>query len=228
MAQDLMVLRQQDLVSNPTTRLPICLCLDTSRSMKGNPILELKKGIDFFFQAIKDDEIAKYSIEISIIVFGNKVEKILDFKNMDAQEMPKLIAKGGTLMGEGISLALDILEQRKKEYSNKGIDYYQPWIVLMTDGRSGDNLNDSIRKVTNLANKAKLTLFPIAIGSKADTKSLKELSTLKNNMILKVKNPKYFQDLFMWLSQSVISVSQSTPGDKTGLPSTPQSIEIEL
>lgn len=48
MAQDLMVLRQQDLVSNPCTRLPVCLCLDVSGSMSGNPIQELSQGVKYF------------------------------------------------------------------------------------------------------------------------------------------------------------------------------------
>ena len=33
MTTDLMRLRIEDLVSNPTTRLPVCLCLDISGSM---------------------------------------------------------------------------------------------------------------------------------------------------------------------------------------------------
>ena len=39
MERNLMILRQEDLLTNPTTRLPICLCLDVSGSMDGAPIL---------------------------------------------------------------------------------------------------------------------------------------------------------------------------------------------
>jgi len=134
MAQDLMILRQQDLVSNPTTRLPVCLCLDVSYSMSGNPIRELQKGVEYFFKAIKDDEIARYSVELSIVVFQSDATVILNFANIDRQRIPSLSANGSTSMGKGVNLALDILEERKKEYSDKGVDYYQPWMVLMTDG----------------------------------------------------------------------------------------------
>ena len=38
MTKELMILRQEDLITNPTTRLPVCLCLDVSGSMSGKQI----------------------------------------------------------------------------------------------------------------------------------------------------------------------------------------------
>ena len=228
MAQDLMVLRQQDLVSNPTTRLPVCLCLDVSYSMSGSPIRELYKGVKYFFEAIKSDEIARYSVELAIVVFQSDATTILDFANIDRQRIPSLTANGSTSMGEGVNLALDILEQRKKEYSDKGVDYYQPWMVLMTDGYPTDDTSSAIRRVNKLGNNKKLTLFPVAIGNDADINILKQFSTMKNNMVLKVTSPEYFKEFFEWLSQSVTVASQSVPGDKPTLPSPSPVIEIEL
>jgi len=253
MAQDLMVLRQQDLVSNPTTRLPVCLCLDVSGSMNraegGTPtgrqeyidgemwniveggttaIQELQKGVEYFFEAIKSDEIARYSVELSIVVFQSDATTILDFANIDRQRVPSLTANGSTSMGEGVNLALDILEQRKKEYSNKGVDYYQPWMVLMTDGYPTDNTSSAISRVNQLGINKKLTLFPVAIGHDADMGILKQFSTMKNDMVLKVTSAEYFKEFFEWLSQSVTVASQSIPGDKPTLPTPPPVIEIEL
>ena len=37
-------------------------------------------------------------------------------------------------MGEGVDLALNLLEQRKAAYKATGVDYYQPILVLMSDG----------------------------------------------------------------------------------------------
>ena len=38
------LLRRKDLVENPTARVPVCLCLDVSGSMSGDPINELNCG----------------------------------------------------------------------------------------------------------------------------------------------------------------------------------------
>ena len=62
MSNDL--LRLEDLVNNPTARVPVCLCLDTSGSMQGDPIRELNGGVRFFYDAIRDDETALYAAEI--------------------------------------------------------------------------------------------------------------------------------------------------------------------
>lgn len=253
MTQDYMVLRQQDLVSNPTTRLPVCLCLDISGSMNrtesGTPtgekefidgqwwdiveggttaIEELTKGIGYFYEAIKSDEIAKYSVELAVVVFNDDAEIVLDFANIDRQEVPSLIASGETSMGKGVNLALDILEQRKKEYSSKGVDYFQPWMVLMTDGYPTDDTTASISRVKKLSKSKKLTLFSVSVGHGADIEILKQFSTIKNDMVLKVTSPKHFKEFFEWLSQSVTVASGSIPGDKPTLPPTPPEIEIEL
>lgn len=226
--KDIMILRQEDLVSNPTTRLPVCLCLDVSGSMMGEPIYELAKGVEYFFEAIKSDEIAKYSVELSIVTFGSEANIVLDFANVDRQQIPQLNVNGSTNMEAGVNLALDILESRKKEYSQKGVDYYQPWLVLMTDGFPDYMPSNSIFRVQQLAKNKRLTLFPVAIGDGADKSVLQKFSTMSKNMVFRVKSPEHFKEYFEWLSQSVLVASQSSPGDKPRLPNPSPVIEIEL
>jgi uncharacterized protein YegL len=228
MEQNLMVLRQEDLVTNPTTRLPVCLCLDVSGSMSGDPIIELQKGVEYFFDAIKSDEIARFSVELSIVTFGTRANLILDFANINRQSIPLLSIEGSTNMAAGVNLSLDILEERKKEYSSKGVDYYQPWLVLMTDGYPNCYPKTAMNRTQDLAKNKKLTLFSVAIGDDADIQVLKDFSTMKNDMVFRVKSPEHFKEYFEWLSQSVLVASQSVPGDKPKLPNPSPVIEIEL
>lgn len=156
---DDMLLRVEDLVNNPTPRVPICLCLDTSGSMSGEPIDELNEGVRTFYEAIREDEIAMYAAEICIVSFNSTAEKIVDFANIDRQETPILNAYGNTAMGEGVNLALDLLEQRKQEYKDKGVDYFQPWLVLMSDGApngSNEELQRAMQRASTMANEKNL------------------------------------------------------------------------
>ncbi len=228
MNNNLMVLRERDLIENPITRLPVCLCLDSSYSMSGSPINELNKGVQYFFDAIKTDEIARYSVELAVVSFNSEAETISNFSSVDRQTITLLKANGSTSMGKGVELALDLLEQRKSEFSNKGVDYYQPWLVLMSDGGPTDNISTAVRRVQKLSSKKKLTVFSVAIGDNADIDVLKQFSSMKNNLVLKVKSAEHFKEFFEWLSQSVSVVSQSVPGDKPSLPPRPPVIEIEL
>jgi uncharacterized protein YegL len=205
-----LVIRQQDLVENPTARVPVCLVLDASGSMSGEPIKELNEGVKLFFDSIMEDEIARYSAEICIVTFATQAKMQLDFASIERQVIPKIKANGTTPMGKAVEMALELLEQRKQEYSEVGVDYYQPWMVLMTDGKPTDNINKAVEKTVKLINKNKLTIFPIGIGKNADMDVLARFSPKRVPLRLKGLN---FREFFEWLSQSVSKVSQSTPGD---------------
>ena len=239
-----MILRIEDLVNNPTPRVPICLCLDTSGSMGAvegectptgetifkdgktwnivtggtSRISELQKGVELFYESIREDEIAVYSAEIAIVTFDSKAKCVMDFANIERQnEMPRLIAEGDTAMGEGVNLALDLLEKRKQEYSDKGVDYYQPWLVIMTDGvpnGSAAEMSRAVKRTVEMVNGKKLTVFPIAIGDEGDLSALAEFSPKRAP--LKLQGLK-FREFFEWLSQSVSRTSQSTPGETISL-----------
>lgn len=214
-----LLLRMEDLVNNPTARVPVCLCLDVSGSMNGSPISELNQGVQLFYDAIKEDEVAMYSAEVCIVTFGgNDAKCIEDFASLELQPTPPRLTAGGmTPMGEAVNMALDLLEQRKKEYKDKGVDYYQPWLVLMTDGEPNGNFRElerSIQRTVELVNSKKMTVFPIGIGAKADMSTLAKYSPARPP--LKLQGLK-FKEFFAWLSKSVSKTSQSTPGESVKL-----------
>ena len=211
---DSYVLRQEDLVENPTARVPICLVLDVSGSMDGEPIRELNDGVRLFFDAIRADDVAQYAAEICIVTFGDAVTKKLDFMSVDRQVVPTLYASGATPMGEGVTHALDLLEARKGDYKRAGVDYYQPWMVVMTDGAPTDDISAAAARIRSLVAEKKLTVFPIAIGEGANLDTLAKLSPTRPPLRLQGLN---FREFFTWLSRSVSRVSQSTPGESVEL-----------
>lgn len=208
------ILSQEDLVDNPTARVPICLVLDVSGSMSGDPIRELQAGVQMFYEAIRDDEIAQYAAEISIVTFGSQAHRTVDFMSIERQDVPALIAEGTTAMGQGVNLALDLLEVRKGDYQRAGVDYYQPWMVIMTDGEPTDDISRASERVRTLCETRKLSVFPIAIGAAANMDTLALLSPGRPPLRLKGLN---FKEFFLWLSRSVSRVSQSTPGETVPL-----------
>ncbi|WP_294439969.1 VWA domain-containing protein [uncultured Slackia sp.] len=214
---ELALVEMEDLFENPTPRVPVALCLDCSGSMMGEPIRELNEGVKTFYQAINDDEIARFSAEICIVTFG-PASLEADFATLDTRPQPPVLtASGNTPMGEAVQLALDSLEERKAAYRASGVDYYQPWLVLMTDGKPNGNnfvLQQQITRVADMVERKKLTVFPIGIGSDADMNVLAKFSPGRSPLRLQGLK---FSDFFSWLSKSVSRVSQSTPGDKVTL-----------
>ena len=213
-----LLVRLEDLVNNPTARVPVCLCLDTSGSMDGKPIQEFNEGVRLFYEAIREDETALYSAEISIVTFGGTATCVADFANLERNpDAPILKANGMTPMGEAVNLGLDLLERRKDEYKDRGVDYYQPWLVLMTDGEPNgdkDELQRAIERTVKMVDDKKLTIFPIGIGSSADMDVLAKFSPKRTPLKLKGLN---FREFFAWLSKSVSKTSQSMPGEDVKL-----------
>ncbi len=211
--------------SNPSTRVPVCICLDTSGSMGSGssefadtPIDELNKGVRLFYDSIKADETASFAADICLVTFGGYAKLAENFSSIDQTAQPPVFsAYGGTPMGEAVNMALDCLEQRKQEYKKNGIDYYQPWLVLMTDGEpNGDEqeLSGSIQRVKDMVSGGKLTVFPIGIGNDANMDVLKDFSPKRPPLKLKGLN---FSEFFTWLSQSISQTSISTPGESVPL-----------
>lgn len=203
-----------DLTENPTARVPICLVLDTSGSMGGAPIEEMNEAIAMFFSAINNDELAHDAADISLVTFGGTVNQVVGFGSIDRQTPPILVASGNTPMGQAVETALFLLDERKQHYKLAGVDYYQPWIVLMTDGGPTDSITNAVNSCIELESNKKLVMFPIAIGDAADVKTLAKFSALRPP--LKLQGLK-FKELFSWLAKSVSATSQSTPGDKVQL-----------
>jgi len=217
MSRDLMVVRTEDLLLNPTNRVPIALCLDASGSMSGQPMNELNEGVRLFFEALHADPIAKASAEVAIVAFSDQAETVLDFQGLSGiTSPPELICTGGlTNLGGGVSLALDCLETRKQEYQKAGVDYFQPWLVLMTDGQPTTTEHTQAGpRSCNLEDQGKLVVFPIGIGAAADMATLAMFSKKRSPLRLSGLN---FRQFFEWLSKSVVRVSQSRPGEKVSL-----------
>ena len=134
-------LNLEDLVEftdNPEPRCACVLLLDTSGSMYGSPIRALNEGIRAFKEELENDSLASLRVETAIVSFDSSVQLVQDFATVDALATPELDASGVTSTASAVNQAIDMVEERKKTYRDAGIQYYRPWIVLITDGASTD------------------------------------------------------------------------------------------
>jgi uncharacterized protein YegL len=213
-----------ELVSNSSARIPVCLCLDISGSMAKNGAIEsLTGGVNKFYEAIRANERTKESCEIAIVTFNSQVVVLEDFSSIAEKKSPVFKAEGGTALAHGVNKALDLLEARKQEYKKNGVEYYQPWLVLMTDGKPGDvdDVQAAQKRCADLVGQSKLTVFSIAVGNDSDPEKCKAIEDILNGFspkrkALHLKDLK-FEEFFEWLGKSVATVSQSQVGDTVKL-----------
>jgi uncharacterized protein YegL len=205
-------LQDDDLVLNPTPRLPLCFCLDISASMRFC-IDELNEGLRLFYDEVRADIKLQAAAEVAVVTFGRTVAQVSDFASIDGQTIaPAFSADGATPMGEAVGLALDLLERRKERYKGAGVEYWQPWLVLMTDGRPTDDIAEASRRAAALVERRKLTIFPIGIGNDAGMAALARFSPRRPPV--RVEGTR-FTEMFDWLARSAEIVPHSTPGTVT-------------
>ena len=196
-------------VSNPAPRCPVILLLDTSSSMSGAPICELREGVRQFLQETSGDEAAGRSVELEVITFDNDARTILPFTPIVGARIDDsaLQANGMTSMGAALELAYRDLTGRRKMYRDNGISAYRPWVVLMTDGGPNDDWEDKYQKLQQLGDAGKLQYLGIGIGDDADFDTLRMILPAQPGPV-KLRELR-FKAFFRWLTDSMKSVSRS-------------------
>jgi uncharacterized protein YegL len=196
----------ESFADNPEPRCPCILLLDTSGSMAGQPITQLNEGIQIYKDELAADSLASKRVETAIITFG-PVKLESEFRTIGNLYLPTLEAGGDTPMGAAIQLAIETLNQRKAEYRNNGIQFYRPWIFLITDGGPTDSWQKAAGMVKEGEESKSFAFFSVAVKD-ANLERLKEISTREP---IKLEGLK-FRELFVWLSNSMKSVSRSAMG----------------
>ncbi|GAG38424.1 unnamed protein product, partial [marine sediment metagenome] len=172
------LLDQAEFADNPEPRCPVVLLLDTSGSMQGQPIQELNEGLRAFDGAVKADRLASLRVEVAIVTFGGTVEAIdvrsgmgqpVDFDaqhsfiTVDVFRPPTLKARGGTPMGSAVRRALKLLGDRKEIYKQNSLDYFRPWMFLITDGKPTDEWKTAAQQVKEEEGRKGVLFFSVGV-----------------------------------------------------------------
>lgn len=208
------------------------LLIDTSGSMSGPSIREINEGLKLFKNEVLNDNLARKRVDLAVVTFGgsNEVNVISPFGPIENFDPPILVAHGGTPLGKGILKAIELVEERKREYKSKGIDYYRPWIFMMTDGAPTDmtpgdpmwaNVVDNVH--TGEKN-AKFSFFAVAVEHAA-MGILQQIAPPTRHPV-KLKEGQ-FKTMFAWLSKSASSIANSGIGAQTQLPDVGGWVEVQ-
>jgi uncharacterized protein YegL len=116
-------------------------------------------------------------------------------------------AGGTTNLAAGINLALDIIEDRKHAYKVAGLQYYRPWILVLTDGKPNlDGFDAAVARLNAAETARGVTVFAVGAGPRVNYQQLGRLSLQRSPAPL---DGLKYEELFEWLSASLSNVSNS-------------------
>lgn len=185
---------------------------------------ELNIGLQRFISDILADPLAKLAADVAVITFARTTTTVKEFgpiRESDNKLRITTAQENETLLGEAVELALTELDNRKRTYQEHGVEYYQPWLIVMTDGVPTSTRHRELQeRLKELSASRKLSVFVFGIGH-ADLSELSSISPGRPPMQL---NDQKFTELFAWLSRSVRMVSMSMPGDGVSLTPLPEDV----
>ena len=204
------------LAENPDPRAPCLLLLDTSASMGGEPIRALNEGLTLLKDDLMSDELARRRVELAVVTFGaGGVRTAQDFITVEDWQPETLSAGGSTPLGEALSSGLELLRERKDMYRRAGLQYFRPWVFLITDGEPTDSFEEAARMARLADSERGLAFFVVGVD-RANLERLSEIAP-PGRPPVKLKGLQ-FAEMFLWLSQSQQRISHSRVGDQLARP----------
>ena len=165
----------------------VVFCLDTSGSMYGKGIKELKEAMNYILDyesASKDNLQFSDKDKITVITFNYDVDKVFPtrYGNNTAsviKDINSLEANGGTNIYDSSIRALKILK-------NTNDSEYTKTVILMTDGYSNNGTFNDLKKYY-VNNKVEVPIYSITFGESSDYQ-LEDIAELTNAKVFDGKS----------------------------------------
>jgi uncharacterized protein YegL len=167
---------------NRAQRVLIVLVLDTSHSMRGEPITLLNEALREMGEDLRHDVELSAKAEVAIITFGHggvvawrgaqpASPGVSPFVPASRLTMPRLEASGVTPLVEAVELAMQCVAEEKQRLRDRHLSYYRPLIWLISDGLPTDSsgyLSENWRhlpdKITREERDKRFVFFSVSVG----------------------------------------------------------------
>ena len=214
----------------PVRRLPIYIAIDTSGSMRGEPIESVNVGLQSMLQAMRQDPYALESVHLSVLTYDREVKELFPLTPLEDVQMPTITCpqSSPTHLGEVLKLVIERFDRDVKQSNADGKGDWRPMFFVMTDGAPSD-IQLFNKMVPEIKRRSFSRIIACAAGPKAKTEYLEQFA--KPVVCLDTTDSASFAAFFKWVSGSVNAGSASagiSPDMADTLPPPPDEVQIVL
>ena len=209
-------------------RLLTYLCIDTSGSMRGEPIEAVNTGLSALMNALRQNPYALESVYLSVVTFDSVIKEVLPLTALEQVHLPEIVCpeSGATFLGEALEyIAMAVQRDRIVSTAQQKGDW-RPILIILTDGKPTDLqvFREAVPKIKALSFG---NIVACAAGPKADVDYLKQLTD--NVVSLDTMDSSGFSQFFTWVTQTISGTSMSVGSPNLNqLPPPPPEINIVL
>lgn len=207
-------------------RLPVYLLIDTSGSMKGEPIESVKVGLEAMIASLRQDPFALESINISIITFDSSVNQLLPLTELENLQLPEIVTpdSGPTHLGAALELLCKVVDKEVQLSTPDRKGDWMPLLFIMTDGKPSD-IQLYNQMIPEVKKRHFASVIACAAGMHAQTEPLKLLTDQVYS--LDTVDSSTFKQFFKWVSDS-IGVGNRSMGATDELVLPPPPVEVNV
>lgn len=209
-------------------RLPVYILLDTSGSMRGEPIHSVNVGLQSMLSGLRQDPYALESVHLSIITFDIEAREYLPLTPLEQVQLAQVEVPsvGATFMGAALELLIERVDAdvRKSTMDAKGD--WRPLLFIMTDGSPSD-MYAYQQAIPQVQQRNFASIVACAAGPKAKQEHLLQLTD--RVVVLDSMDAASFASFFKWVSASVVAGSSSAGlTEDISLPPPPPEVQLVL
>ena len=207
-------------------RLPVYLLLDTSGSMRGEPIQALKVGVQSLISSLRQDPHALESVHVSIITFDAKPRIVCPLTGLEDFQMPLIDCpqSSPTMTGAALEMLCQCVDSEVQRTTRADRGDWRPVAILITDGGPSDTALYE-QMITEVRRRPFGSIIACAAGPSAKVEPLRKLTP--NVYSLETMDGHSLAGLFEWVSSAVSSGNRSMGATSTiTLPRPPAEIHI--
>ena len=210
-------------------RLLTYICIDTSGSMRGEPIEAVNSGLHALMASLRQNPYALESVWLSITTFDSLIKTVLPPTPLEQVSLPEIVCpeSGATFLGGVLEHIAEAVPHERIAGTGEHKGDWRPILILLTDGKPTDLLaySEAVPRIKALGFG---NIVACAAGPKADASYLKQLTD--NVVSLDTMDAASFAKFFQWVSAAVAqnSVSAGSPAGGSELPPPPPEINIVL